>query len=106
MERDLYEAGFSKVMIVDSQVDLNVYAKLALEGGEGSQISASHFSLTQSTMLTHTDCFIGSSCCGSSSSCSSTPTSSSAEFGITMLEMAKKINANEYAMSVKVYAVK
>jgi len=36
MERDLYEAGFSKVMIVDSQVDLNVYAKLALEGGDGN----------------------------------------------------------------------
>eukprot|EP01102_Stenamoeba_stenopodia_P010450 TRINITY_DN3148_c0_g1_i1.p1 TRINITY_DN3148_c0_g1~~TRINITY_DN3148_c0_g1_i1.p1 ORF type:complete len:305 (-),score=77.36 TRINITY_DN3148_c0_g1_i1:477-1364(-) len=87
MERDLKEAGFSKVMIVDSQVDLNVYAKLALDG-EGS--------------------CCGTSCCppAPSSSSSSSEPSSSASFGSTLIEIAKKFNINEYAMSVKVYALK
>lgn len=89
--KGLLEAGFAQVQIVDSRVDLNVYAKIedrtaccASEGGT-SQGDTTGVMLVQSE-----------SCC-SASGC---------EPAVSLSELLAEHNVNESAASVKVYAVK
>jgi len=85
--RDLLEAGFAEVQVVDSGADLNAYAKV--EGSSG--------------------------CCGSSNaatlpiaepvSCCSSPPADDA-LHARLSHLLRHYNVNDYAASVKVFAVK
>lgn len=98
--RGLLEAGFSQVEVVDSAADLNAYAKLENESGCCSAPAAS--GADDKTVGT-----TGSSCCGpvapasSHSSCCST-----SELTEGLSELLSRYNVNDYAASVKVYAIK
>jgi len=77
MSRDMKAAGFSSISIIDGKVDLNVYTKLA----EGSD-----------------PCCAGSSGCGEATG--------SASFAAAAAKIGADVNVNDYAMSVKVFAIK
>ncbi len=81
--RGLLEAGFSHVEIVDTGSDLNVYAKI---DNESSCSTASAPSLP-----------VASSCCS--------PAGSDASMN-RLVELLSKHNVNDYAASVRVFAVK
>ena len=92
-KRGLLEAGFSNVEVVDSAADLNAYAKLENQSGccappveKASTVAAT-----------------SASCCApvSVSSCCST-----SETTEGLSELLGRYNVNDYAASVKVYAVK
>ena len=99
-KRGLLEAGFSQVEIVDSASDLNAYAKLENQSGCCSPPAET---ASSSTAVVAT----GVSCCGSepvveaASSCCSP---SEVKDGLS--ELLGRYNVNDYAASVKVYAIK
>lgn len=93
----LREAGFSYVEVLDSGADLNAYAKIEHQGG-GLETS-------------HATAEIASSCCGTTSSansscCGPTPGANTPELLEQLGELLRRYNINDYAASVKVYAVK
>jgi hypothetical protein len=94
-KRGLLEAGFSNVEVVDSMADLNAYAKL--ENQSGCCSSPAESAPTQSVATTT------ASCCAPAptASCCSTSESTAA-----LSELFGRYNVNDYAASVKVYAVK
>jgi len=79
-EQGLKNAGFAHVQIVDSGADLNAYAK----------VEAGSCGLPRST------------CCGGGPA----PTPSEDGLHARMTEVLSRHNVNEYAASVKIYAVK
>jgi SAM-dependent methyltransferase len=81
-ERDLREAGFSAVQVVDTGKDLNAYAKV--ENQSGCCAPAPTAALP-----------VADACCGSTS-----------EVHGGLAELLSKYNVNEYAASVQVYALK
>lgn len=81
----LTDAGFSHVVVIDAKSDLNAYAKV--EGQSGCCSPA-----PTSTGLP----VIASGCC--------TPSPSTVHGGL--IELLKKYDVNDYAASVKVFAVK
>lgn len=99
-KRMLIEAGFEAVDVVDSGSDLNAYAKVenqsaccspAAEPADSSATSAS-------------------GCCGESStsgsSCCSTPADAGGAVHKQLAELLRKYDVNDYAASVKVFAIK
>lgn len=95
-KRGLLEAGFSHVEVVDSASDLNAYAKLENQSGCCAP-SAEKAEAAKAT---------AASCCSSApvepaSSCCS-PT----ELQENLSELLSRYNVNDYAASVKVFAVK
>ena len=98
-KRGLLGAGFSQVEIVDSGSDLNAYSKLENQSGCCSPPAAS-VSTTKAVGTTV------ASCCAPTpvapiSSCCSTP-----ELQQGLSELLNRYNVNDYAASVKVYAIK
>jgi arsenite methyltransferase len=98
-KRGLLEAGFSQVEIVDSAADLNAYSKLENQSGCCSPPAET---VSAATAVAAT----GVSCCGagpvveSASSCCSP-----AEVKEGLSELLGRYNVNDYAASVKVYAL-
>lgn len=99
-KRGLLEAGFSQVEIVDSASDLNAYAKLENQSGCCSPQAekASAPTVVAATAV---------GCCGSepvAEAASSCCSPSEVKDGLT--ELLGRYNVNDYAASVKVYAIK
>lgn len=98
-KQGLLEAGFSHVEVVDSAADLNAYAKLENQSGCCSP-SAETVADTKPVAI------VAASCCApppveSASSCCSP---SDLKEGLS--ELLSRYNVNDYAASVKVYAIK
>ena len=107
--RGLQEAGFSNVEVIDSRSDLNAYAKIENESG----------CCSPSAQPEPTAVAVASGCCGSSSTTSQLeqisttgcciPEPSSAKDKRELAHFAdllSRYNVNDYAASVKVFAVK
>lgn len=92
-KRGLLEAGFSNVEVVDSAADLNAYAKLEKQSGCCSPPAESAPTVVATA----------ASCCAPASVASCCSTSETKE-GLS--ELLGRYNVNDYAASVKVYAVK
>jgi arsenite methyltransferase len=88
-ERGLVEAGFAHVQVIDSGADLNAYAKVEGQGGCCSP------SMTPETGLT----VLAESCC-------SPAPGQSSQIHSELSELLARHDINEYAASVKVYALK
>jgi SAM-dependent methyltransferase len=89
----LEEAGFADVAVIDSGADLNAYSKV-----EGQRGCCSPAMAVQSSTL---PIAAGGRCCGGTTP---SPESGTVHGGLT--EMLRCHDVNEYAASVKVYAVK
>jgi hypothetical protein len=89
----LEEAGFANVAVIDSGADLNAYSKV--EGQSGCCTPAM---AVQSSTL---PIAAGGGCCGGTTS---SPESGTVHGGLA--EILRRHDVNEYAASVKVYAVK
>lgn len=110
--RGLEDAGFSNVEVIDSASDLNAYAKLDNQSGCCSPAKAS--TVSESPRLTRA----ASSCCGSVSSqaaetestvscCAPAGPSENADASFEKFsDLLTRYNVNDYAASVKVFAVK
>ena len=85
----LQKAGFSQMKIVDTGSDLNAYAKV--EPQSGCCCSGPSLPVVESAA---TGC------------CSSTPTAKDATFHKGMSDLCSQYDFNEYAASVKIYAIK
>jgi len=107
-ERMLKDAGFSAVRIIDTGSDLNAYAKV--EGSSGCCSSSMDAQNPSGPALPVTDeewIASSQSCCGgetetSRSCCSSGPGAVHEE----LAELLGRFNVNDYAASVRVFAVK
>ena len=91
-QRELIDAGFAAVQVVDSGADLNAYKKVQNQSG---CCSSSHG--VKSTKA--------SACCACAPP-ASTPTADAAELHEDLADLLDRYDANDYAASVKVYAVK
>jgi arsenite methyltransferase len=89
--RMLLEAGFSGVEIIDSGRDLNAYAKIENQAGCCSPAHSPVLPISES------------GCCSSSGSHSATH---DAAFHSRLADLFRRYNVNDYAASVKVFAVK
>lgn len=99
-KRGLLEAGFSQVEVVDSATDLNAYAKL--ENQSGCCSAPAESKAEAKTVAT-----AGSTCCGPVAPAESHATCcSTAELTEGLSELLSRYNVNDYAASVKVYALK
>jgi SAM-dependent methyltransferase len=94
-KRGLLEAGFSRVEVVDSAADLNAYAKLENQSGCCSP-PAESAPTVKSVATTAASCAPApvATCCSTSES----------QEGLS--ELFSRYNVNDYAASVKVYAIK
>lgn len=115
----LREAGFSSIQVVDTQKDLNAYAKVEGQGGCCSPVMDHQTSdcCTPAPDGSSACCApkadakpLSSGCCtpapaGSSASCTPTPVSGSTVHG-GLADLFSRYNVNDYAASVRVYAVK
>jgi len=98
-KRGLLEAGFSQVEVVDSAADLNAYSKLENQSGCCSP-PAGNASTTKAVTAT-----VGS-CCASAPVATVSSCCSTSELQEGLSELLRRYNVNDYAASVKVYAVK
>lgn len=100
-ESGLKAAGFNPVQVIDSQADLNAYAKLENQSGCCSPATAEPAPAQAK-----------SSCCGTSLTIAATPccggdeVSQSKDLHGELADLLRRYNVNDYAASVKVYAVK
>ena len=95
-EKGLKKAGFHDIAIVDSHADINAYATMPDQVGCCAPPAAS--STSSGFGLQMIDDTAATSCCGSSSA----PTVMHEQF----LELVRKYNLNDFAASVKIYAIK
>lgn len=86
--RGLAEAGFAHVEVIDTGADLNAYAKVENQSGCCSPASAPTNGQP-----------VGGGCCGP------TPTSG-ADLHDRLADLLRRYNVNDYAASVRVFAVK
>lgn len=93
-KRGLLEAGFSNVEVIDSRTDLNAYAKLENQSGCCSSPTES---------APKVESIAAASCCTPAPAVSCCSASDSKE---EFSELLDRYNVNDYAASVKVYAVK
>src|SRR5205807_1481630 len=93
-QRQLMDAGFADVVIVDTKADLNAYAKIENQSGCCSPaITPASSSATQASRPL--PIASSSSCCGSGSSTHE-----------GLAELLRRYNVNDYAASVRVFAIK
>lgn len=101
----LLEAGFSKVEVIDSSADLNAYAKIENQSGCCSpapqQIESQSGCCAPAVAQTGSQAVATATCCAPAQS--SEPDSKLFE---KFTELLSRYNVNDYAASVKVYAVK
>ena len=98
-KRGLLEAGFSHVEVVDSAADLNAYAKLENQSG-CCALPSENAEATKAVATTSTGCCSPAPVEAASSCCSPS------ELQKNLSELLSRYNVNDYAASVKVYAVK
>ncbi len=89
-EAGLIEAGFSAVQVIDSETDLNAYAKVENQSGCCSPAMQADSILP----------IANSGCCGGGTE----PVSE--DLHARLADLLQRYNVNEYAASVKVFAVK
>jgi hypothetical protein len=107
----LVEAGFSQVMIVDSGADLNAYAKVENQQGCCSPAISEAQAETPATVLSGSGSY---SCCTpapitqlESSCCTPAPyAETESELHNNLRDLLSRYNVNDYAASVRVFAVK
>ena len=104
--RQLIDAGFSNVQVIDSKADLNAYAKIENQSGCCSPAPAQIESQTgcgaPAVAMTEPQAAATvASCCAPSEI-----TSTDAKLFEKFTDLLSRYNVNEYAASVKVYAVK
>jgi arsenite methyltransferase len=88
--RGLVEAGFTHVEVVDADSDLNAYAKVENQSGCCSPATAQAGELPVAP---------GSGCCGPA-------TTAGADLHDRLVDLLRRYDVNDYAASVRVYAVK
>jgi SAM-dependent methyltransferase len=91
----LHEAGFAAVTVIDTRADLNAYAKVENQGGCCSPVATS-------------DAIRQASAGGlrMESSCCSAPKAVEDRLHARLLDLLTRYNVNDYAASVRVFAVK
>ena len=89
----LLDAGFSEVTIIDSAADLNAYAKVE------NQAACCSPSMSEQTAENRLP-VMASSCCGPAASDDATR-----ELHGDLRDLLSRYNVNDYAASVKVFAV-
>jgi SAM-dependent methyltransferase len=94
--RGLFEAGFSQVEVIDSGSDLNAYAKMDNQAGCCSPAVAESTSESKSLPLAP------STCCAPAPSVESP----GKDLHEQLVDLLGRYNVNDYAASVKVYAIK
>ena len=98
-KQGLLDAGFSKVEVVDSAADLNAYAKLENQSGccapPAENAEAKKAAATAST-----------ACCSSAPVEPASSCCTPSELKEDLSELLSRYNVNDYAASVKVYAIK
>ncbi len=94
--QELLKAGFSNVEVLDSGADLNAYAKIENQSGCCSPVVADNPSESKSLPVAP------SSCCAPEASVAS----GEGELHEQLADLLRRYNVNDYAASVKVYAVK
>jgi len=89
-ERDLKDAGFGTVQILDTGKNLKAYSQVEYQAGciSPAMSSSAQLPMTQS-------------CCGSSAS-----TAQSSELHRALMDLLSRYDVNDYAASVQVYALK
>jgi arsenite methyltransferase len=97
----LVEAGFSSVEVVDSGADLNAYAKVENQAGCCSPaVTQTSAPLATVSSTTSRELPLAGTCC------TPQPTSADADLHEALADLLRRYNVNDYAASVKVYAVK
>ena len=98
----LVEAGFSKVEVVDSGADLNVYAKIENQAGCCSPaMTETSTPVTIAAAVSAMEFPTGAASC-----CAPQTASTDADLRHKLADLLRRHNVNEYAASVKVYAIK
>jgi arsenite methyltransferase len=103
--RQLIEAGFSNVQVIDSNADLNAYAKIENQSGccspAPAQIESQAGCCAPAVAITASQAAAAASCCAPSD-----VSSTDAKLFEKFTDLLSRYNVNDYAASVKVYAVK
>lgn len=104
-QQNLIEAGFSNVQVIDSKADLNAYAKIENQSGCCSPVPAQIES--QSGCCAPSVPQTGSQAVTAVSCCAPTEVSATdAKLFEKLTDLLSRYSVNDYAASVKVYAVK
>ena len=98
-KRGLLEAGFSQVQVVDSASDLNAYAKLENQSDCCAPTAQNAEDAKAATASS-------TSCCNSAPVEPASSCCSPSELRENLSELLSRYNVNDYAASVKVFAVK
>jgi SAM-dependent methyltransferase len=101
--RGLAEAGFAGVEVIDSGADLNAYAKVEGQAGCGSPAMASEPTGASARATSRSLPLAG--CCGSTAPPAAGQPKDDG-LHARLAELMRRYNVNDYAASVKVYAVK
>jgi SAM-dependent methyltransferase len=102
-KRGLSKAGFSGVEVIDSGSDLNAYAKVENQSGCCSPAMAETADETKTLPTTESACCIpiaGSGCCAPA------PAKTADKLHDNLADLLSRYNVNDYAASVRVFAVK
>jgi arsenite methyltransferase len=98
----LIEAGFSNVEVVDSGADLNVYAKIENQAGCCSPaMTETSAPLAIVSLTSSSELPLASTAC-----CTPQPVSADAALREALADLLRRYNVNDYAASVKAYAIK
>jgi arsenite methyltransferase len=92
--RGLMEAGFTSVQVVDSEADLNAYAKIENQSGCCSP-AATNISMEAKALP------VASTCCAPAPRAGD-----ETQLHNALADLLSRYNVNDYAASVKVYAIK
>jgi SAM-dependent methyltransferase len=98
----LVEAGFSNVEVVDSGADLNAYAKIDIQAGCCSPAMTE----TSAPLAIIPSTSSGELPLAAAACCTPPPASADADLHEALANLLRRYNVNDYAASVKVYAVK
>ncbi len=99
--RGLIEAGFSSVEIVDSGADLNAYAKVENQSG-----CCSPAMTTQTKQPSSKSLLLAASGCGGGGGAPDVLAAADGELHANLADLLRRYNVNDYAASVRVFAVK
>ena len=98
----LVEAGFSNVEVVDSGADLNAYAKVENQAGCCSpSMTETSAPLAIVSLTSSSELPLAAAAC-----CTPQPASADADLHEAFADLLRRYNVNDYAASVKVYAIK
>ncbi len=100
-QRQLIEAGFSNVQVIDSGADLNAYTKIGNQSGCCEPAPAQIQSQSGCCSPVAATAPAAAACCAPA-----TTSEADAKLFEKFTELLSRYNVNEYAASVKVYAVK